>query len=81
MQKKQGLIEAVEAFQHDYPLQFHLHSHSGRYINSAFKDLVVKYGVKKIDGCWLAMHNVEGLEFPGCRLGDLGDTFHKPFGS
>ncbi|CDW73898.1 arginine decarboxylase [Stylonychia lemnae] len=81
MQKKQGLIEAVEDFQASYPLQFHLPSHSGRYINESFKDLVVKYGVKKIDGCWLAMHNVEGLEFPGARLGDLGDIYHKPFGS
>jgi hypothetical protein len=43
--------------------------------------LVVKYGVKKIDGCWLAMHNVEGLDFEGARLGDLGDIYHKPFGS
>jgi hypothetical protein len=42
---------------------------------------VVKYGVKKIDGCWLAMHNVEGLDFEGARLGDLGDIYHKPFGS
>jgi len=37
--------------------------------------------VKRIDGCWLAMHNVEGLEFEGARLGDLGDIYHKPFGS
>ena len=27
------------------------------------------------------MHNVEGLEFEGARLGDLGDIYHKPFGS
>ena len=71
----------MEDFQASYPLQFHLPSHSGRYINPSFRDLIVKYGVKKIDGCWLAMHNVEGLEFEGARLGDLGDIYHNPFGS
>jgi len=81
MQKRQGLIEAVEDFQASYPLQFHLPAHSGRYVNPTFKDLVSKYGTKRIDGCWLALHNVDGLEFPGARLGDLGDIYHKPFGS
>lgn len=81
MQKKEGLIEAVEDFQASYPLQFHLPAHSGRYINKSFQDLVVKYGVKMIDGCWYALGNVEGMEFPGQRLGDLGDMYHKPFGS
>lgn len=27
------------------------------------------------------MHNVEGLDFEGARLGDLGEIYHQPFGS
>jgi len=71
----------MEDYQASYPLQFHNPSHSGRYINESFKDLVIKYGVKKIDGSCYAMYNVEGLEYPDNCLGDLGDMYHKPFGS
>jgi hypothetical protein len=76
MEKRPSLIEAFDDFYKTYPLQFHLPAHSGRYINKSFEEMVAKHGVKKIDGCWLAMHNVEGLEFGGARLGDLGELYH-----
>ncbi len=56
-------------------------ANSGRFKNLDFKNLIEKYGFRGVDASRKALENVEGLEYRDGVLGDLGDMYHRAFGS
>ncbi|CDW90756.1 arginine decarboxylase [Stylonychia lemnae] len=82
MDKHNGLIEAIEAFQTTQKHQFHMPSHSGRYINSDFKGLLDQSNIQGFNrAARRAFNNVQGLEFIDGLIGDLGQLYHDAFSS
>lgn len=42
---------------------------------------MTKHGMKKVDGSWFALLDVEDLDTAGWKIGDLGPRFHQAFNS
>lgn len=79
MDKRIG--DALEAYQHLDTKNFHFPSASGRNVDREFGAVVQKYGPKGLDMAWHALRDVEGFDYEGWRLGNLGPHFNAAFGS
>ena len=74
-----GFIESLVNFQEGHLHKFCMPTHSGRYINSKFKALLDKCGMRGIESSRKAFSQVEGYEVKDGVLGDLGKLYHDSF--
>ena len=74
--------DSCEDFIKTFPVQFHLPTHNGRYINQEYYEFQKNVSnPRQIDGSWFGLYDVEGLKLEDGRLCDLGPKYHETFSS
>lgn len=60
-----SLQKAINNFNIEYPAQFHLPGHSGRYMDKSYERMINEHGMMKVDGSWMGLKDVPGLLMDG----------------
>ena len=74
-----GFLESVLAHTAKNNSKFGMPAHSGRYVNTPFKDLLDKFGMQGVDSSKKAFS--DSYEVKDGWLSDLGELYHRAFNS